>query len=226
MISDDGTYFDGNTVDPNTQLSQMSRYHIPTASWELLGGIGSSSGTEGSSAWRISGNGQSVVGLGWINGGTAHAIQWNPPGPTQDLGSTVAGMSSRANAANFDGSIVVGWQDASDGGRQAAIWNNGVQTLLSNNGDPVGEASDVSSDGNWVVGGSGFGTADQAWRYNRTTGELDLLGVINPDAFFVSRGATGVTDDGSTVVGFERDFFDPFGGAFGTIWIGGRGLEI
>jgi hypothetical protein len=219
-ISDDGTYFSGNSTDTNG-LSQMSRYHIPTGTWQLLGGIGGASGVEGSSGWGISGNGQSVVGLGWVNGGTAHAIQWTSPGPTQDLGSTVAGNSSRANATNFDGSIVVGWQDT-DLGRQGAIWNQGVQTLLFDNGEAVFEASDVSADGNWVVGQGGFG---EPWRYNRSTGQLIRLGVIDPNAFFPSRGATGVSDDGRTVVGFERDFSNPFGGTFGTIWIEGEGIQ-
>ncbi|MFZ5832172.1 MAG: hypothetical protein ACOY3P_18975 [Planctomycetota bacterium] len=221
-ISDDGACFSGNTIDPNTQLSEMSRYHIPTGTWELLGGVGSSSGVEGSSGWGISGNGQSVVGLGWINGGTAHAIQWIPPGPTHDLGSTVANNSSRANATNFDGSIVVGWQDNRNG-RQAALWNEGMQTLLFDNiGDPLGEASDVSGDGNWIVGQGGFG---EPWRYNRSTGNVDRLGVLDPNASFPSRGSTGVTDDGRTVVGFERDFSNPFGGTFGTIWIEGQGIQ-
>jgi uncharacterized membrane protein len=220
-MSDNGAYFSGNSVDPNTQLSQMSRYHIPTGTWELLGGIGSSSGSEGSSGWGISGNGQSVVGLGWISGGTAHAIQWNPPGPTQDLGSSVVGNSSRANATNFDGSVVVGWQDG-DLGRQAAIWQSGVQTLLFDGADALGEASDVSGDGNWLVGQGGFG---ESWRLNRSTGVVDRLGLLDPNAFFPSRGATGISDDGRIVVGFERDFANPFGGQFGTIWIEGQGMQ-
>lgn len=222
MMSDDGTYFSGNSTDPITQLSQMSRYHIPSQTWELLGGIGSSSGIEGSSGWGMSGNGQSVVGLGWVNAGTAHAIQWTSPGPTQDLGSTFDGSSSRANATNYDGGVVVGWQDG-DNGRQAAIWDQGVQSLIFDNmGDPVGEASDVSGDGNWVVGQGGFG---EPWRYNRSTGVFENLGLVDPNASFPSRGATGVSDDGRTIVGFERDFFNPFGGNFGTIWIEGLGIQ-
>lgn len=219
-ISDDGMYISGNTRDA-AQLSQMSRYHIPTGTWELLGGIGWSSGSEGSSGWGISGNGQSVVGLGWVRGGSAHAIQWSSPGPTQDLGSTVGRNSSRANATNFDGSVVVGWQDT-DLGRQAAIWSEGVQTLLFDGPEALGEASDISPDGEWVVGQGGFG---EPWRYNRTTGTLERLGLLDPDAFFPSRGATGVSDDGSVIVGFERDFANPFGGTFGTIWIEGQGIQ-
>lgn len=220
-ISDDGTYLGGNTDDANT-LSQISRYHIPSGTWQLLGGIGSSSGVEGSSAWGISGNGQSVVGLGWVNAGNAHAIQWNSPGPTQDMGSNPADRSSRANATNFDGSIVVGWQD-NDNGRQAAYWNQGVQTLIFDNAlNPLGEASDVSGDGNWIVGQGGFG---EPWRYNRTTGNVDFLGILDPNAGFPSRGATAVSDDGRIVVGFERDFFNPFGGTFGTLWIEGQPIQ-
>lgn len=219
-ISEDGNFIGGNSKDAN-DLSQMSRYNISTSSWQLLGGIGASSGAEGSSAWGISGNGQSVVGLGWVNGGTAHAIQWNSPGPTQDLGSTVPGNSSRANATNFDGKVIVGWQDT-DLGRQGAIWDQGVQTVLFDGVDALGEASDVSGDGNWVVGQGNFG---ESWRYNRSTGQLDRLGLLNPNAFFPSRGATGVSDDGKIVVGFERDFSNPFGGAFGTIWIEGLGMQ-
>ena len=99
----------------------------------------------------MSGNGQSVVGLGWISGGTAHAIQWNPPGPTTDLGSTFPGNSSRANATNFDGSVVAGWQDG-DNGRQAAIWTSGVQSLLfDNKGEALFEASDISEADGWLV---------------------------------------------------------------------------
>jgi len=62
-------------------------------------------------------------------------------------------------------------------------------------------------------------------RLNRATGVVDKLGVLNPDAFFPSRGATGISDDGRIVVGFERDFSDPFGGQFGTIWIEGQGIQ-
>lgn len=219
-ISEDGNFIGGNTRDAN-DLSQMSRYNRSTASWQLLGGIGASSGGEGSSAWGLSGDGQVVVGLGWVSGGSANAIRWTSPGPTQNLGTTVPGNSSRANATNGDGSVIVGWQDT-ELGRQAAIWNGGVQTVLFDGADPLLEASDVSSDGKWVVGQGGFG---EPYRYNRSTNTLQRLGLLDPNAFFPSRGATGVSDDGKVIVGFERDFANPFGGTAGTIWIEGQGIQ-
>src|SRR5690606_25194896 len=114
---------------------------------------GSSDG-HSSSAWGFSGNGQIVVGLGWVNAGLAHAIKWSEETGLVDMGSTVEGSSSRANAANYDGSIIVGWQDAESGFRQAAVWVDDVQNLIfDNEGNAVGEAGAISDDGNWVVGG-------------------------------------------------------------------------
>ena len=64
------------------------------------------------------------------------------------------GRSSRANGCNADGTVVVGWQDSTSGFRQGAVWNDGVQTLitLGTNGAALGEASGCSADGTWVVG--------------------------------------------------------------------------
>ena len=62
------------------------------------------------SAWGISGDGSTVVGLYWRLGATdgiAHASAWNPVDGLVDLGSQ--GHDSRANGANHDGSVVVGW---------------------------------------------------------------------------------------------------------------------
>ncbi len=222
-VSEDGAWLSGNSTNPSTNLSEMSLYEIANGSWTQLGSLGSSSGIEASGAWGISGDGQSVVGLGWVNAGSAHAIQWRQGGMTQDLGSTVPGNSSRANGTDYDGDVVVGWQDGALG-RQGAIWDNGTQSLLFNGVDPVAEAQDVSADGNWVVGLGGYGTADEPWRYNRATGDLDLLGVLDPSLNFPSRSATGVSDDGKTIVGFERAFgFPPM--QTGTIWREGLGLQ-
>ncbi len=221
VLSDDGTRFSGNSTNPVTNLSEMSYYSIPAGTWTRLGTIGGSSGNEASSGWGMSGNGQSVVGLGWVNAGTAHAIQWKQGGSTQDLCSTVAGMSSRANATNFDGSVVGGWQDDSTGFRQAAIWQNGVQSLITRLAQPVSEVLDVNAAGTYAVGYGGFATDSLPWRYNTTTGQIELLGTIDP--FNSDRGATGVSDDGKTVVGFDRGF-PPFAGK-GTIWFEGIGIQ-
>jgi hypothetical protein len=224
-LSDDGTLLSGNSNPAGSEISEMSIYDIAAGTWTALGSLGASSGVEASSSWGISGDGKSLVGLGWINGGTAHAIQWKEGGAVTDIGSSVDGMSSRANATDFDGNVVVGWQDDEFGGRQGAVWVDGVQNKLFYDGQPVAEASVVTSDGKLVVGQAGYGTLDQPWLYNVETGEMKLLGVLNPDLFFANRGSTGISDDGRTIVGYERDFFGFPPVQDGTIWREGVGLQ-
>ncbi len=219
-ISHDGRYIGGTLLDPSDNLGQMGRYDRTTGQWTLLGNLGGSSGNSTSSGWGISGNGQSVVGLGWLNAGGAHAVQWNEGGSMTDLGSTVDGRSTRANAANFDGSVVGGWQDAESGFRQGAIWRNGVQTLITNDaGERIGEVQALSDDGNWAVGSGVSVNGWEAWRWSEATG-LQNLGHLSP----TFRGAaTDVSADGSVVVGYDR----PFGPALfgqGFIWTEDLGM--
>jgi uncharacterized membrane protein len=201
-VSADGTRVCGTFLNPNSGFNEMAIYDIATGEWTPLGGIGGMSGTEISSGWGISGDGMSVVGLGWIDAGTAHAIQWTEAsGMVNDLGSTVEGQSSRANAVDFDGNVVVGWQDGA--GRQGAAWVDGVQELIfDNDGNPALEAFAVSGDGEWVTGYGvgGFFDPGQTYRYNTVT---DAYEVIENLVFGGERNmaGTGITADGATIVG-------------------------
>jgi uncharacterized membrane protein len=224
-LSEDGTLLSGNSNPPGSEISEMSIYDISAGTWTALGSIGSSSGLEASSSWGISGNGKSIVGLGWVNAGSAHAIQWREGEQVKDLGSSVPGASSRANETDFDGNIVVGWQDLSDGYRQGAIWVDGEQRMLTYGGEPMSEAQDVTGDGKWVAGDSSYATLDEAFRYNVETGEIDLLGKLQQNLFLPSRVSTGISDDGRTIIGAERDFFSFPPIAQGTIWREGIGLS-
>lgn len=219
-ISHDGAYISGTLLNGASGLYEMGRYSTASSTWTSLGSLGASSDGSASSGWGISGDGNMVVGLGWINAGSAHAINWTAGSGVADMGSTVAGRSTRANAANYDGSVIVGWQDATDGFRQAAVWRNGVQTVITDqNGFSVSEASDVDSAGTWVVGGNG--PTSQAWRWSEATG-LQELGML-AGGFFVRGSATSISGDGSTIVGFERGFGFPTGGE-GFIWREGMGM--
>jgi hypothetical protein len=139
-----------------------------------------------------------------------------------DLGSTVSGSSSRANDCNGDGSVVVGWQDSTTGFRQGAIWVNGVQQLLTHPGGGASEAGCVSFDGTFV-GGSGSSSNDyEAWRYNINTG-MENIGPAPVNGW---RGATtGLSDDGSVVVGFYRPWPAPATQGQGFYYKDGVGLQ-
>jgi uncharacterized membrane protein len=235
-ISDDGRFISGTVRDPaNNNVATMARYDSTASAWSLLGGIGGVIDGETSSGWGVSGDGRSVVGLGWLNNGQAEAVRWNQStGATVSLGSTTPGRSSRAGGVNADGSVVVGWQDTDQSSRQAAVWTNGVQQLLTTStSDPLGEALDVTSDGNWVVGFGGFATEGQAWRWSAATGGQSLGSIFDP---FWSGSATGVADDG-TIVGYYRPFgpavfgegfiWTPSGGMINlTEWALSRGVQL
>lgn len=215
-ISADGRYISGTARDlANSNLATMSRYDRTTGLWTALPSLGAVSGTETSSGWGMSADGNTVVGLGWISGGGANAISWSAStGTTTNLGTTVAGRSSRANAVNGDGSVVAGWQDASNGFRQAAVWTNGVQQILSSTTGALSEASDVSESGAWVVGAGGANSQQRPWRWS-AAGGVEILPTIFNAAW--RGGATAVGNDG-TVLGFYRPFPGPAVQGEGFIW--------
>lgn len=219
-LSNDGTTAVGTAINPGNNLAEISRYDWASNGWTTLGSLGSSSGTSASTGWGISGDGSTLVGLGWISAGTAHAI-YHRNGTLTSLGSTVTGRSSRANGANLDGTTIVGWQDGSTGFRQGAVWVNGTQTLIFDTANnPMGEASDVSADGQWVTGSGVSSNNFEAWRWSQATGYQSLgAPLVAGDRM----AGVAISDDGNTIVGFSR----PFGPATqgrGFLWRNGIGL--
>ncbi|MHC5004884.1 MAG: hypothetical protein ACYTJ0_17380, partial [Planctomycetota bacterium] len=224
-ISDDGSRISGTYLNPKSGVHEFSYYDVALEAWVPLSGIGDACSQEMSSGWSISGDGSTVVGLGWLGCGDAHATIWKEGMGPSDLGSTVADRSSRANGVDQDGNVVVGWQDSSGGFRQGAVWVDGVQELIfDNGGDPVSEAFAVSADGQWVTGfriGPFFGPPPDAYRYNTVTNVYE--DIPNLASGGQSRIAgTAVSSDGSTI--FAGTW--PLGPAtFGTaiIWREGIG---
>jgi len=219
-ISDDGSTLLINALNPATNLVEMARHDWASGTTTVLGSLGSSSGSSASSGWGLSGNGQVAVGLGWVTAGRAEAMVVN--GSTvSSLGTTVPGRSTRANGASFDGSTIVGWQDSSTGFRQGALWSGGVQTLMVDGaGNLMGELGDVSADGTWAVGSGVARNGFVAYRWSAATG----VQTRGPNLLPGDRsGATGISNDGSVIVGFSR----PLGPATfgrGFIWTEATGM--
>lgn len=215
----DATTVSGTYIDPLTGLGQSGRYDIATGQWTPLGGIGGQSGPSIGSGWGISGDGTTSVGLGWVDPGEAHGTSWTAATGLVDLGSTVFDRSSRANACDFDGNVIGGWQDAPTGFRQGAIWVDGVQQIVANGGSAMGEVSCVSGDGRWFGGLGVAANNREAYIYSDATG-VTSLGHLAPTN---SGGTSGISADGKTAVGFDR----PFGPALfgqGFIWRPNTGI--
>lgn len=222
IASADGSRFSGTLLNPDTNLYEMGIFDRATGQWILCGGLGASSDASTSSGWGLSGNGQVGVGLGWINAGTAHAIVWRAATGVTSLGSSVNDRSTRANGTNFDGSVVVGWQDAASGFRQGCVWVNGVQTLIALGSTPMSEAGACSASGDVVVGSGSSGNSFQAWRWTREGGVQN----IGPAPVSGWRGAaTSVSADGQTIVGFYRPFPAPATFGRGFIWTAAEGIR-
>jgi uncharacterized membrane protein len=152
-------------------------------------------------------------------------MKWTNPSGVVDLGC--GGECSRANGANFDGSVVVGWvEEPTARNWQAAVWVNGVRKLLTTN-DAFCSAEAVTPDGTIVVGNSYDsinGVPDAAiWRWNGSSWDEQQLGVLpGTDPIFGGNSvASDISGDGSIVVGWNQ--FDFFGGT-GFIWTADLGL--
>lgn len=213
--------------------SEMATYDRTTGTWTTHGGLGSEMDGNVSSGWNISGDGQTVVGLAWTGGFTAHAVAWNEQEGLMDLGSLFPDASTRANAVSADGSIVVGWQDF-NGPWKSAVWRKdpsggyfpNTYILIDPDGsgedefNQAGECSAISADGS-VIGGYGdYANDDQPWIWSEAGGFVNL-GAL-PD---MGRGhVSAMSADGSTVVGwFDGPFFGSPRKAF--IWTEAGGLQ-
>ncbi len=223
-ISNDGQWVSGTHTRADGFWG-MGRYNTATGVWSELPGItgGGQIDNNISSGWGISGDGQTAVGLGWFGNGRAHAISWNQSTGTVDLGSTTPGSSSRANAVNYNGTVIGGWQD-NDNGRQGAVWINGSQQLISDaDGFGMGEVYALSDNGTWAVGyqNVGFFGTGSMWIYNTNTQEHQYLGNIADGMGTVA--ATAVNDAGTMAVGGTWGFGPAFWGT-AVIWTEDTGV--
>ena len=218
-VSDDGNRIGFTVLNPKTGKTEGAFFDRTTGQTSSVGSFGFSCDLAATSCWGISGDGSTMVGLGWHNQCAARAYRFSTAGGLVDLGSTVPGSSSRANAANANGTVIAGWQDSSLG-RQGAVWRNGVQKLITMpNGQAVGEAGAVSADGQWVVGLGAFGGGNLGWRWNEAQG----LSTLPPSPIPTLPRAfpTGVSEDGSRILLFYRTQFPPATGGEGYLWIDG-----
>lgn len=216
-ISNDGAFIGGVTFNTASGFHECSRYEVATGMWTPLGGLTGSSGSAISSAWNMSGDGESIVGLAWINAGMAHATHWRD-GKVIDLGSTSSGNSSRANAVNYDGTVIGGWQDGN--GRQGAVWIDGLQELVfKTNGSPAEEVFDITDDGRFAVGLDigPFTGSGNPYRYDIDNDIFLELGPL-PAGGGRNTAATSITADGLIVGGGFWPFGAPATFGTGFIW--------
>ncbi|MDX9912774.1 MAG: GC-type dockerin domain-anchored protein [Phycisphaerales bacterium] len=226
-ISYDGTIISATIIDDTLSFATPGVWSegIWQAALPPTGPNGINLDSSLGSAWGLSGDGQTLTGFYWRNPGKAQPMTWTNEGGVVAL-PVDANRSARVNGANYDGSVVVGWEERADGAWQSTVWRNGVKTRLFET-EAFAGAEQVTADGSTIVGQSINGATRKAaiWRWNGTSYDQELLPLLPGTAVgFGQAGALGVTDDGATVVGFNIYAFQPFSLGDGWIWTAETGM--
>ncbi len=209
-VSGDGTIV-AATI-PDGAGNEYAGYHVGGAWTVITDTLGGQSGTSVTSSYGISDDGSTIVGLGWINAGTAHAFSWTKAGGMVDIGGT------RASGVNGDGSVIVGFQNHPQFGfRRLARWVNG--TMINDKPDDVGEYYSCSADGQTCVGV--FGNEGYI---RQSDGTFVNVGVLPGTPFNGRCDLLDVSDDGRIAVGINSDGFGPFAAATPVAWTKCGGL--
>lgn len=165
-----------------------------------------------SSTYDTSDDGAVIVGLAWNGCNFARAFRWEESTGMADLGSTVAGRSSRANGVSGDGRVVVGWQDSELGLRQGARWVDGKQELFRGPSGIIGEAQAANRDGSVIVGQacefaslSNLVANQQAWTWTTRDGIQCLQPPrVRPANNFI--GTALATSEDGRIIGGSQSF--------------------
>jgi len=219
-ISNDGKTIAATIMDDTNTYGTQGRW-TQGAGWQQLGPMPADGGimdSFDSGVFGMSKDGNSVTGLYWRpgqQGGSAHGSVWTAA--TGVVGEPTDGRSSRIDGANLDGTVLVGWEeDPQYGFRRAAVWVNGVKTILGGSGyySWPSEASAVNSSGTIIVGQDVDETiqAEVAtmWKWDGSAWQKTSLGLGPNSDSSGSSYALGLSDDGSVVVGMYRTSFDTF----------------
>lgn len=181
-----------------------------------------------STAWGLSGDGEYVCGY-YMNPETGvRPCAWSPTQTLIEL-STNPGMRGRANAASYDSSVIVGWEDQGIGPWLPTVWRSGVKYPLQTESIGSTMAQYVNTDGSIVVGYGvdefmGMMTA-MIWRWNGAEYVGQDVGYLPETTYSWGMSQlTGVSDDGSIAVGTNRLAFNPNQGVRAIIWTPANGL--
>ncbi|MBC8366805.1 T9SS type A sorting domain-containing protein [bacterium] len=229
-ISADGTRISATIITEDLLYATQGRWTLGEG-WQVtmppLPPDGGSLDSSYGSAWGLSGDGETVTGFYWSPGhpqGIARPSAWNEIDGIVDVGTEF--RSGRVNHANYDGTVLVGWDEATFGYWRPTVWMNGERSTLS-----IYEAfTDAScvNDAGTVIGGYGYEDATMrfpaaVWRWDGATWIEELLGQLPGTVPY--NGLTNVEDmtlDGGIMVGYNR-FVNP-NLATGFIWTEETGL--
>ena len=199
-VSNDGTVIVG-VLDGTQGIPTTPAFSWTNGVETTITGLGSPSY---STASAVSPNGSIIVGgagfggydLGYVLNGTNSPVEI----PAKN---TVSGLdSASASAVSSDGSVVAGTYFATGTSLNGSpfVWIDGQFHEIIESGASSGTATAVSSDGSVVVGEQTFFSGSQlAFSWTAQNGPTNLP---FPDGVSTPMTATGVSDNGSFIVGY------------------------
>jgi probable HAF family extracellular repeat protein len=203
-ISADGQTIVGSATDLDG--FENAAIWLGGTSWQTLGGLGAACDAFLSSSWGVSGDGSTVVGLGYNGCSHARAFSWQQSTGMVDLGTLVPGKPSRANDISDDGHVIVGWNDNVQGLRLGVKWVDGVEQYIMQGTNHNGEASAANRDGSIIVGRfCNFGSGGDAWVWNAATGDVTCVGLPSGGQLGENNGLYDTSDDGRVMGGWFHD---------------------
>jgi uncharacterized membrane protein len=211
-VSEDGNVISGTIITPDSLYATPGIWRAGSG-WQCIippvppeGGLLDDSY---GSAWAVSGDGLAVGGFYWRPGqpgGLAHAYRWTGAGGLVDLGSS--GQDSRVSAANYDGSVMAGWDsDPVDHHWRATVWVNGVMTTLTPSA-AFTEVRAVNPDGT-ILAGQDYDDAKHLgiavlWKWNGSSWVRTVIGTLpGTFAYYGEAYANDMTPNGRVAVGFN-----------------------
>jgi len=198
-VSDDGTVAAGNIIDPIIG-AQVAAIWTQATGWQGLGGFASGGNCPShSTAYDISGDGTTVVGLAWVNGCQARGMRWTAATGMQELQNLASG-TNRCSAISGDGSALGGFAQGNFD-RTPAFWEPNTSGFVINPAN-LGEVTGFTENGSRSVGTFGFPGQNyyRAFLRIQQTGAMTNLGSLH---FNWASQAEDLSEDGRTIVGFD-----------------------
>ncbi|MCP3943774.1 MAG: hypothetical protein GY710_20160 [Desulfobacteraceae bacterium] len=228
-VSDDGRIVIGTTTGDSG--NDEAAIWVNGELEQTLGGLpGHDSVGHLSSGYAVSGDGQTVVGLGWTSDYKARGFRWTEYTGMIELshiGDVNYETSSRATTISADGTLIGGFDEHALG-RRAKLWfdDNTEDLILEDaitNPLGLGEVIGISRRGQWVVGSSWHAPRGQfepfIWHKGRGVVYLGLPEGVDSRFQYI---AAAVSDNGKVVVGTGGD--NAYDGKVAWIWTQSRGM--
>jgi len=204
-----GVSADGSVV---VGYSQTDSFNAPFR-WTAKEGMQPLEGVVRGGASDVSADGTVIVGS--RGGSLAQAFRWTEETGPVDLGDLPGGnYNSYAKAISADGQVIVGYGSSAYCNDEAYRWSEsggmvGLGFLWTYEGLGASQATDTNGDGSIVVG---YGVTDlygtrAPFIWDEKHGMRAFQDVLENDYNLDMSGwnlleATGISDDGSTIVGF------------------------